>query len=205
MKGTMMSDSNASPHDPAPPRSGEGSAPSGAPPYPAPPPQPGPGFAHPQPHDQSHLQGQPPQLPPAYAQHHSGQQPTDAWTPPATLWWGIASVTTMLAAVSIPEDDVLGWTAYPAWAVVMVLAALTTMLPVIAVATKIKPELAWRIAAGAAGTLVALWVLFTLPSIQRNTALLATVATVTGVMAVVVAPGRPPSTDQDDNDPQDRW
>lgn len=164
---------------------------SGAPPPPGHPPP----TAYPQPPEPAQAPGPAPQF--------FGQPGTTA--PPATLWWGLASVVTMLGAVSIPEDGSLGLTAYPAWALVMVLAAITTMVPVIAAPMKMKPELAWRIAAGAAGTLVALWVLFTLPSIQQNTALLSTIATVTGVLAVVAAPGRPASFRPGDTNRPDVW
>lgn len=230
-----MTDSNAEPNQPGsappddhtadvpmyttpPPQVGVGAPPG---PYASPsaPPSPGPATGSappvsPGPHSpgQPHAPGQhyPPGVPyptdPAQAsepQQRSGQ--SGATAPPATLWWGIASTVTMLAAVSIPEGGSLGWTAYPAWAVVMVLAAVTTMVPVIADGVKMKPELAWRISAGAAGTLLALWVLFTLPTIHQNTALLATIATVTGVLAAVAAPGRPASLRHGDADRPDEW
>lgn len=99
--------------------------------------------------------------PPAWAQHHHA-----APRPGSSLAIGLSVVALigLVLGVSIPENDRVGWSDFPAWAAFGVLAAIVMLIGPLVAAHLARPL---RVI-GAVGV-VAFWVLIGMPMVSSNT------------------------------------
>ncbi len=109
----------------------------------------------------------------------------------AGLLWSLLAAIALAVAVSVKEDGQNGWERIGVWAGFAIVAALATAAPAIRSNLNLDAEKAWKVAAAGAVGLAAFWVLFILPSIERNVSFVATLGCVAGAVAAWTAPGRP--------------
>ena len=108
----------------------------------------------------------------------------------AVTLFAAASLVAIAIGISVPEGGHNAWHTVKAWGGVALVAAALTFAPSVWSAVRITAYRAWQVAVGGAAGLALYWVLFVLPDIAKNTALITTLGVAAGIVVAWIAPER---------------